>query len=330
MGGKGYARAIRTHKLTLQALWQLLLPQLYTYLDGVDVALKAELSDVCTSIDADHIAQMVDKLTTNRFLQAMKEFPAALAVDDPNAEFWWDYMTMVSILLCFTRAQRDGSWNRHLYALKRMLPFLFRYDRVNYARWGTVYLAEMSVLPPEVLLEFQEGNFVVKRTDRRFNQVSADQSTEWLNATGKKSGGLVGITRIVSSLSRWTLSYNLRMVIASQTTAMLILTTDDEYTHNECTESRMEKDDSDQGSIVVSLKQHGVFQDGSDTLKNIITKDVVTPVIQESLLSAEHLGQSQMKVFVDKRLCEPPDSIQHLDLKSPIQKNKAQTFASLY
>ena len=37
MGGKGYARAIRTHKLTLQALWQLLLPRLYTYLDGADV-----------------------------------------------------------------------------------------------------------------------------------------------------------------------------------------------------------------------------------------------------------------------------------------------------
>jgi hypothetical protein len=63
-------------------------------------------------------------------------------------------------------------------------------------------------------------------------------------------------------------------------------------THNECTKSRMEKDDSDEGSIVVSLKQHGVFQDGGDTLKNIINNDVVTPVIQESLLSAEHLGQA--------------------------------------
>ena len=44
MAGKGYASAIRTHKLTLHALWQLLLPHLYTYLDGVDVALRAELS----------------------------------------------------------------------------------------------------------------------------------------------------------------------------------------------------------------------------------------------------------------------------------------------
>ena len=79
------------------------------------------------------------------------------------------------------------------------------YDHVKYAIWGTVYLAEMSVLPPEVLREFQEGNFVVKRPDRRFNQVSADQSTEWLNAIGKKSDGLVGITRVASALSRWTL-----------------------------------------------------------------------------------------------------------------------------
>ena len=50
MAGKGYASAIRTHKFTLQALWQLLLPQLYnrpTWM-GVDVALRAKLSEVCT------------------------------------------------------------------------------------------------------------------------------------------------------------------------------------------------------------------------------------------------------------------------------------------
>ena len=132
---------------------------------------------------------------------------------------------------------------------------------------------------------------------------------------------------------RWILSYNLRTVIASQTTAMLRLTTDDEddeYTRNECTNGRMEKEDIDEGNIVVSLKLHGVFQDGGDTLKNVINKDVVTPDIQESLLSAEHLGQAQMKVFVDKHLCEPPDSDHHLNLKAPIQKNKAKIFSSLY
>ena len=109
---------------------------------------------------------------------------------------------------------------------------------------------------------------------------------------------------------------------------MLRLTTDDEddeCTHNECTKGRMEKDDIDEGNIVVSLKRHGLFQDGGDTLKNLINKDVVTPEIQESLLSAEHIGQAQMKIFVDKRPCESPDSDHHLNLKAPIQKNKAKT-----
>ena len=73
-----------------------------------------------------------------------------------------------------------------------------------------------------------------------------------------------------------------------------------------------------------------MFQDGGDTLKNLINTDLVTPDIQESVLSAEHLVQTQMKVFVDKRLCEPPDSDHHWNLKAPIQKNKANTFSSLY
>ena len=30
---------------------------------------------------------------------------------------------------------------------------------------------------------------MTKRTDRRFNHVTADQSMEWLNGLGKKSGG---------------------------------------------------------------------------------------------------------------------------------------------
>ena len=159
-------------------------------------------------------------------------------------------------------------------------------------------------------------------------EYNSDRSTEWLNAIGRKSGGLVGITRVASTLSRWTLSYTLRTVIASHTTAMLRLTTDDEddeYTHNECTKGRMEKDDIDEGNIVVSLKRHGVFQYGGDTLENLINNVVVTPEIQESLLSAEHIRQAQMKVFADKRLSEPPDSDHHLNLKAPIHKNKANT-----
>ncbi|KAK2138956.1 hypothetical protein LSH36_2187g00002 [Paralvinella palmiformis] len=68
--------------ITPMALWQLLLTWLYTYLDGVGHTLTTEPSDVCTSIDTDHTAQMVDKLATDRFQRPMKEFAAALTLDD--------------------------------------------------------------------------------------------------------------------------------------------------------------------------------------------------------------------------------------------------------
>ena len=70
-----------------------------------------------------------------------------------------------------------------------------------------------------------------------------------------------------------------------------------------------------EGRIVVSLQQHDVFQDGPATTKNIKNNDLVTPEIQDSFLGAELFGHEQMEVFVATRLCEPPGSDQHLNLK---------------
>ena len=107
-------------------------------------------------------------------------------------------MGMVEILLDFIRAEREGNWTLHLEAFAAMLPWLTIYDHTNYARWGPVYLADMRSLEktaPEVSAEFMDGNFVVKRSRRRFNQVPADQATEWVNKTCKMQNGIIGITR---------------------------------------------------------------------------------------------------------------------------------------
>ncbi|KAG1672171.1 hypothetical protein GQR58_016073 [Nymphon striatum] len=65
---------------------------------------------------------------------------------------------------------------------------------------------------------------------------------------------------------------------------------DDEYAHGECTKRRMENDDPDEQKLVQSMKKHDVLHDSDAILKNIMNKDVVTPEIQESLLSAESFG----------------------------------------
>ena len=100
-----------------------------------------------------------------------------------------------------------------------MLPWFFRYDHTNYARWA-VYLTDATQLPAEILQEFRAGNFVVKQSNAKYNQVDPDQSQGWLNATGKKGGRIVGITRTPTALSRWSLSYNLRFHISYLTKSM--------------------------------------------------------------------------------------------------------------
>ena len=215
----------------------------------------------------------------------------------------------------------------------RMLPFFFRYDHTHYARWGTIYLSEMNCLPPEVLQEFQAGNFVVKESGRRFNQVSPDHSQEWLNATGKKSGGIVGITRSITALGRWTLSYNLRTCISSKTRQMLMIEEEEsEYVYNELTPSRKRRDNTDEEKVVSAFQRFNVFSDGvsSPVLQNIATKDLASESIQHSLLNAEKLGQVQLDEFVDQRLLEPPDSTGYISFNAALHRNKAQNFSSLY
>lgn len=172
-----------------------------------------------------------------RFQNVMNEFLKKQS-SNVNFCFWWHYLDMVSILLMFTRAQRDGIWDLHLFSFRCMLPYFMRYDHTNYARWGPIYLAEMHQLPAEVLEVLKKGNFVVKRSAADFNQVSPDQAHEWLNATGKKGGGVVGITKTASALSRWALSYNLRSHVAAETAVMFNCTMDDSLVHKEGGKSR--------------------------------------------------------------------------------------------
>ena len=79
-----------------------------------------------------------------------------------------------------------------------MLPWLTIYDHTKYARWGPVYIADMKFSQkraPGVHAEFIDENFGVKRMKRLFNQVAADQATEWINRTCNMHYGIIGITK---------------------------------------------------------------------------------------------------------------------------------------
>ena len=55
----------------------------------------------------------------------------------------------------------------------------------------SVYISEMHNIPGEVEKSFQEGDFVVKRSNQKFSQVDADHAQEWIVGVSKSAGGII-------------------------------------------------------------------------------------------------------------------------------------------
>ena len=47
--------------------------------------------------------------------------------------FWMSYLDIVEILLNLLRAFREGDWELHLSSIKKMIPWCFAHDNLNYA-----------------------------------------------------------------------------------------------------------------------------------------------------------------------------------------------------
>ena len=77
---------------------------------------------------------------------------------------------------------------------------------------------------------------------------------EWVNGAGKRGGGIVGITKTASALSRWTLSFNLRSHIAERTHQLYRLPHGSTDHHNEVTKSRQTRDNDDENSLLTTLR----------------------------------------------------------------------------
>ena len=160
-----------------------------------------------TGIDDEAV---VDALTSRELVKEVgqaahiiKAFDAAH--DSLTFCYWRQYIKMVSILLRFTRAIREGNWDLDLSSFSEMLPYFAAFDHSNYTRLGVIFLADMKMLPqtaPEVQQAFERGDFVTRETASTFDQIPDDQALEHVNKFGKAAGGLVGITRTDSAQDR--------------------------------------------------------------------------------------------------------------------------------
>ena len=144
--GKLWNRVIRAHKLTFEALWKIIWPSFIQWAAEsnreIDQHIEQLAGECASDFNTDNNEAIQDKIAELLpLLQNISDMFAQYDADNadkPTFTFWRQYMQLVSILLKFTQAARDGNWALYLSAFVEMLPWFALYDHTNYTRLGTI------------------------------------------------------------------------------------------------------------------------------------------------------------------------------------------------
>ena len=356
LNGKAYYRSVRGHLLTYEALWRIKWEKFTQWLmDTNNCIPDLHLTEIHCLFDRKPkrydneifcaVEKLMEELQHPVVSELLWKFDNTFN-EESNFKFWNQYISMVQTLLNFIRANRDGNWQLHLESFAEMLPWMTIYDHTNYARWGPVYMTDMKNLhktAPEVLKEFEMGNFVVKRSSHQFNQVPVDQATEWVNRMCKISNGIIGITKNDPARDRFCTTWSERSHISNATKDMFGIKDDDNAisTRKEALPSRMKLDHDCVNTLVKQFKRFNVFNTVSSiveeeqdtivgtkegpTLVSLATNDLATWEIEECLLQAYTSGKQLVVANTTKRLIEKTVSFY-----SPLVQNNTKTFGNMY
>ena len=103
-------------------------------------------------------------------------------------------------ILQFTQSIRTAYFNQFIQTPTKLLPYCccccFALDDINYARWLSVYLCDMSQLggTHQCIMPFAMVDLLC---------TSNDQAHEQCNAMVKGNGGAVGLASDPGALRRW-------------------------------------------------------------------------------------------------------------------------------
>lgn len=121
---------------------------------------------------------------------------------------------------------------------------------------------------PEVYAEFIDGNFVIKKTNRHFNQVPDDQATIWMNKTCKIQNGIIGITRNDQARDKFCVTWSERSRISQDTRRLFSLEDDEEemtFVRSDSLPARRKRDLDDLKKLVTQVRQFDVFRVATTT-----------------------------------------------------------------
>ena len=260
-------------------------------------------------------------------IRTYDEWKSHLKTTSINAEYWFTVIELESLLFMFIKSLRLGDFSLFLYCLKKILPWFFALDHIQYSRWMPVFVQDLLTIMPKhekTMNSFLKGYFTVKKTEKAFSNIGIDQAHEHNNKIVKTDGGAIGILDNQTSLIKWAVAGPIFSQILKN--AKNDESFDASALHHEDT-SLFEKtfrEDRD-AFLRVFLEYGNPFKEHDEALVHIISKYVLDENASKSVRSAKNISQNQYDTFVQERLQKWTVSL-HDNLK----KNNISLFRQKY
>ena len=225
----------------------------------------------------DHHQQMMQILANENYMEKVRTFENTLA---GQAKFLHNFMKMYEILLQFIRASRQGVWELHLSSLHEMTKYFFAHDQINYARLAPLYLAEMynlKTFDKQTWDYLSSGHFTVNKNTNQcsFSSIGVDHALEQENRSLKVRGGIIGLTKNIPALNRFTLSTPELSEICKSFYEINGLDKHQSTKHYQLTGGTNKRINKNVKKLDDTLATFDIYFDNSQCLHNVVTKAAV-------------------------------------------------------
>ena len=104
--------------------------------------------------------------------------------ESPQFLYWSKTLDLELLVLSFVKSLRVANFDLYVKSMKKLAPWLFALNHGNYACWLPVNVRDMANLTNTqlgILTMFQDGKFVIRKTQRAFSAISNDHAHEQNN-----------------------------------------------------------------------------------------------------------------------------------------------------
>jgi hypothetical protein len=241
----------------------------------------------------------------------------------PTFYFWNMILRLETKVFLLIRAHREKNFTLYVEMLEQLTPIFFALDHNHYARWMPIHIRDMKSLPDQTRNKFEEGNWVLSKTKRRFSSIPFDQVHEQENKIVKGSGGAIGLTENPAAFQRWMLSGPENAARLRKFEEEYFPESDDEdLDHHEEGFSHQKTFQRQVRNLSEATRTVGnPFLDEFPELVTIDSRNCMDQAIITSIQSIETLGEQQYKDYVKKVINDRSQPIQE-----PIKRNALPLF----